>query len=91
MPLDFLDPIATYCDGGLSANIPYVPGHENLRVSVLAGPPEKNLIARGEGGLRLPGSVYMSGLKVDHVPNRDTDPNPNFSPNPNLHPYYDEK
>ena len=62
MELDFLD--SSWVDGGLSANIPYVPDHHNLRVSVLAGPPSASLITRGEGGLRLPGYVYMSGLKV---------------------------
>jgi len=65
MPLeDFPGLDLTYLDGGLSANIPVIPGLENLRVSVLGGPKEKMLICRQDTTTRLPGSVYMSGLKV---------------------------
>ena len=54
-----------FVDGGLSANIPLVPGHDTLRVSVLACPGERGLIANNHSSsLRLPGWVYMSGLRV---------------------------
>lgn len=60
----------SYIDGGLSANCPELPGYEGrtLRVSVLAGPSAPDLIAQRDserlGAVRLPGSVYMAGLKV---------------------------
>ena len=57
-----------YCDGGISANIPDVPGHDVLRVSVLHGPREPGLICRQENvwhtRVRPPGSVWMSGVRV---------------------------
>ena len=63
-------PGSTYIDGGLSANCPELPDFETstLRVSVLAGPAAPDLIAQRDherlGWVRLPGSVYMAGLRV---------------------------
>ena len=54
-----------YVDGGLSCNIPEVPAHRTLRVSVLASPKESLLIANNHSSrIRLPGWIYMSGLRV---------------------------
>jgi predicted acylesterase/phospholipase RssA len=56
---------SSYVDGGLSANVPAVPDHETLRVSVLACPEERLLIANNHlSALRLPGFVYMTGLRI---------------------------
>ena len=46
-----------------------VPGHDNLRVSVLHGPPAEDLICRQESSAllrlaRIPGAVSMGGLPV---------------------------
>ena len=66
-----------FVDGGLSANIPLVPGCQTARVSVLSTPDARVLAPLDTGGaqgalgqlpvpfsVRLPGTLNMSGLGV---------------------------